>query len=93
MKEYTTLHIYMIDEVKLTKKKNGEINYMLSEPLRKAWIIFEHMLTHVIQLLQCGLHMRCPICFVKLLKTWFDFQHIPVQIKHEIVPLLFGDIM
>jgi hypothetical protein len=32
MKEYTTLHIYIIDEVKLTKKNDEEINYMLSEP-------------------------------------------------------------
>jgi hypothetical protein len=37
--------------------------------------------------------MRCPIYFVKLLKIWFDFHHVRVQIKHEIVSLLVGDIM
>jgi isopentenyl phosphate kinase len=83
----------MIDEVKLRMKKDEEINYMLSEPLQKAWTTFEPMLVHVIQLLQCGLHMRCPICFVKLLKIWFDVHHVRVQIKHGIVPLLIGDIM
>jgi hypothetical protein len=44
----------MIDEVKLRKKKDEEINYMLSEPLQKAWTTFEPMLVHVIQLLQFG---------------------------------------
>jgi hypothetical protein len=83
----------MIDEVKLRKKKGKEINYMLSEPLRKAWTTFEPMLAHVIQLLQCVLHMRCPICFIKLPKIWFDFHHVCVQIKHGIVLLLIGDIM
>jgi hypothetical protein len=83
----------MIDEVKLRKKKDEEINYMLSGPLRKAWTTFEPMLTHVIQLLQCGLHTRCPICFVKLLKIWFDFHHVRVEIKHGIVLLLIHDIM
>jgi hypothetical protein len=78
----------MIDEVKLRKKKDEEINYMLSEPLQKAWTTFELMLTHVIQLLQCGLHTRCPISFIKLLKIWFDFHHAHVQIKLGIVPLL-----
>jgi hypothetical protein len=58
----------MIDEVKLRMKKDEEINYMLMEPLQKAWTTFELMLAHVIQFLQCGLHMRSPICFVKLLK-------------------------
>jgi hypothetical protein len=82
----------MIDEVKL-RKKDEEINYMLSEPLWKAWITFKPILVHVIQLLQCGLHMRCPIFFVKLLKIWFDFHHFCVQIKHGILPLLIGDIM
>jgi hypothetical protein len=38
----------MIDEVKLRKKKDEEINYMLLELLQKAWITFEPMLTHVI---------------------------------------------
>jgi hypothetical protein len=38
----------MIDEEKLRKKKDEEINYMLSEPLQKAWTIFESMLVHVI---------------------------------------------
>jgi hypothetical protein len=38
----------MIDEVKLRKKNDEEINYMLSELLRKAWTTFEPMLTHVI---------------------------------------------
>jgi hypothetical protein len=83
----------MIDAVKLRMKKDKEVNYILSESLRKAWITFEPMLTHVIQLLQCGLHTRCPICFVKLLKIWFDFHHVQVQIKHVIVSLLIGDIM
>jgi hypothetical protein len=83
----------MIDEVKLRKIKDEEINYMLSELLWKAWITFEPMLVHVIKLLQCRLLMRCPICFVKLLKIWFDFLHVCVHIKHEIVPLLVGDIM
>jgi hypothetical protein len=78
----------MIYEVKLRK-----INYMLSEPLRKAWTTFDPMLAHVVQLLQCGLHMRCPIYFVKLLKIWFDFHYVHVQIKHGIVPLLISDIM
>jgi hypothetical protein len=45
----------MIDRVKLRKKKNEEINYMLLEPLQKAWTTFEPMLMHVIQLLQCRL--------------------------------------
>jgi hypothetical protein len=35
----------MIDEVKLRKKKDEEINYMLSEPLQKAWTTFESMRT------------------------------------------------
>jgi hypothetical protein len=83
----------MNDEIKLRKKKDEEINYMLSELLRKAWTTFEPMLAHVIQLLQCGLHTRCPICFVKFLKIWFYFHHVRVQIKHGIVPLLIGDIM
>jgi hypothetical protein len=83
----------MIDEGKLRKKKDEEINYILSEPLRKAWTIFESMLSHVIQLLQCRLHTRCPIYFVKLLKIWFDFHHVHVTIKHGIAPLLIGDIM
>jgi hypothetical protein len=65
MQHYTC---YMIDEVKLRKKKDEEINYMLSEPLRKALTTFEPMLAHVIQLLQYRLVMRCPICFVKLPK-------------------------
>jgi hypothetical protein len=56
----------MIDEVKLRKKKDEEINYMLSKPLRKAWTIFEPMLAHVIQLLQCRLLTRCSVCFIKL---------------------------
>jgi hypothetical protein len=47
---------YMIDKVKLRKKKDEEINYMLSEPLQKAWTTFDPMLVHVIQLLQYGLH-------------------------------------
>jgi hypothetical protein len=38
----------MIDEVKLRKKKDEEINYMLLEPLRKAWTSFEPILAHVI---------------------------------------------
>jgi hypothetical protein len=38
----------MIDEVKLRKKKDEELNYILSEPLRKAWTTFEPMLAHVI---------------------------------------------
>jgi hypothetical protein len=83
----------MIDEVKLRMKKNEEIKYMLSEPLQKAWTTFESMLAHVIQLLQCRLHRRCPICFIELLKIWFNFHHVRVQIKHGIVPLLVGDIM
>jgi isopentenyl phosphate kinase len=83
----------MIDEVKLRKKKDEEINYMLLEPIRKAWTTFELMLVHVIQLLQCRMVMRCPIYFVKLLKIWFDFLHVCVHIKHGIVPLLVGDII
>jgi hypothetical protein len=83
----------MIDEVKLRNKKDEEINYMLSKPLRKAWTTFEPMLAHVIQLLQCRLVTRCVICFVKLLRIWFDFLHVRVHIKHGIVPLLVGDIM
>jgi hypothetical protein len=93
MKNTQHYTFHMIDEVKLRKKKDEEINYMLSKPLRKAWTTFEPMLAHVIQLLQCRLHMRCPICFIKLLKIWFDFHHVHVQIKHGIVPLLVGDIM
>jgi hypothetical protein len=58
----------MIDEVKLKKKNDEEINYILSEPLWKAWTTFEPMLTHVIQLLQCELHTRCPICFLNFSK-------------------------
>jgi hypothetical protein len=38
----------MIDEVKIGKEKNKEINYMLLESLRKAWTTFEPMLTCVI---------------------------------------------
>jgi hypothetical protein len=39
----------MIDEVKLReKKKDEEINYILSEPLWNASTTFEPMLTHVI---------------------------------------------
>jgi hypothetical protein len=83
----------MIDEVKLRKKKDEEINYMLLEPIQNAWTTFEPMLTHVIQLLQCRLLTRCPIYFVKLLKIWVDFLHVHVHIKHGIVPLLVGDIM
>jgi hypothetical protein len=83
----------MIDEVKLRKKKDEEINYMLAEPLQKAWTTSESMLTHVIQLLQCRLFKRCPICFDKLLKVWLDFLHVHVHVKHEIVPHLIGDII
>jgi hypothetical protein len=36
----------MIDEVKLRKKMDEEINYML-EPLQKAWTNFDPMLMHV----------------------------------------------
>jgi hypothetical protein len=78
----------MIDEVKLRKKKDEQINYMLAEPLQKAWTTFETMLAHVIQLLT-----RCPICFVKLLKIWLDFLHVRVHIKHAIVTVLVGDII
>jgi hypothetical protein len=83
----------MIDEVKIRKKKDKEINYMLSKPLWKAWTTFEPMLTHVIQLLQCELPTRYSICFVKLLKIWAYFHHVRVQIMHGIVPLLIDDIM
>jgi hypothetical protein len=83
----------MIDKVKVRKKKDEEINYMLSEPLQKAWTTFDPMLVHVIQLLQYGLHTWCPIWFFKLLKIWFYFHHVRVQIKHGIVPLLIDDIM
>jgi hypothetical protein len=83
----------MIDEVKLRKKNGEEINYILSEPLQKAWITFEPMLTHVIQLLQCRLLTRCLIYFVKLLKIWFDFLHVYVHLMHGIVPLLICDII
>jgi hypothetical protein len=38
----------MIDDVKLEKKKEEEINYMLSEPLRKVGTTFEPMLMHAI---------------------------------------------
>jgi hypothetical protein len=38
----------MIDEVKLRKKKDEEINYILLEPLQKVWATFELMLAHVI---------------------------------------------
>jgi hypothetical protein len=82
----------MIGEVKL-RKNDEEINYMLSEPLQKAWTAFESMLTQVIQLLQCRLLTRYPICFVKLLEIWLDFIYVCVHIKHEIVPLLVGEIM
>jgi hypothetical protein len=83
----------MIDEVKLRKKNDEEINYILTEPLMKAWTIFEPMLAHVIQLLQCRLLTRCPICFIKLLKIWLDFLHVYIYVKHGIVPLLVDDIM
>jgi hypothetical protein len=83
----------MTDEVKLRKKNDEKINYMLSEPHQKAWTTFEPMLSHVIQLLQCRLVTRCPVCFVKLLKIWFDFLHVRVHIKHGIVSLLVGDII
>jgi hypothetical protein len=83
----------MIGEVKLRKKKDKEINSMLSEPLWKAWTTFELMLMHMIQLLQCMLLMRCPIYFVKLLEIWRDFLNARVHIKHGIVPLLVSDIM
>jgi hypothetical protein len=66
---------------------------MLVEPLREAYITFEPMLVHVIQLLQCRLFLRCPICLVKQLKKWLDFLHVYEHVKHEIVPLLVGDIM
>jgi hypothetical protein len=81
----------MIDEVKLRKKKDEEINYM-SEPLQKAWTNFEPVLAHVTQLFQCRWHMRCLIYFVKLLKIWFDLHLVHVQIKHRTVQLLVGDI-
>jgi hypothetical protein len=83
----------MIDEVKLRKKKNEEINYILAEPLRKTWTTFEPMLTHVIHLLQCRLLTRYLICFVKLLKIWLDFLLVHVHVKHGIVPLLIDDII
>jgi hypothetical protein len=41
----------MIDEVKFRKKKDEEVNYILSKPLWKVWTTFEPMLMHVIQLL------------------------------------------
>jgi hypothetical protein len=79
----------MIDEVKLRKKKDKEINYMLSESL-------DHLGAHARAcdpVIQCRLVMRCPICFVKLIKILFDFLHVHVHIKHGIVSLLVGDIM
>jgi hypothetical protein len=51
------------------------------------------MLMHVIQMFQYRLFMRCPICFVKLLKIWLDILHVYVYVKHEIIPLLVDDIM
>jgi hypothetical protein len=83
----------MIDEVKLRKKKEEEINYMSAEPLQKAWTTFEPMLVHVIQLLQSRLYTICPIYFLKLLKIWLDFLHVRVHVKYGIVPLLVRDIM
>jgi hypothetical protein len=83
----------MIDDVTLRKKKDEEINYMLSEPFRKACTTFELMLAHVIQLLQCRLLTRCPIYFIKLLKILLDFLHVREHIKHGIVSLLVGDII
>jgi hypothetical protein len=75
----------MIDEVKLRKKNDEEINYMLAEPLQIAWTTFELMLTHVIQLLQCRLFARCPIYFIKHLEICFNFLHVCVNIKHGIM--------
>jgi hypothetical protein len=72
----------MIDEVKLRVKKDEEINYMLSELLQKGWTTFKHMLTHVIHLIQCGLHRDVQYAFIKLLKIWFDFHHVRV-VAHE----------
>jgi hypothetical protein len=43
-------------------------NYMYAEPLREAWTIFDLMLTHGIQLLQCRLSTLFPICLIKHLK-------------------------
>jgi hypothetical protein len=77
----------MIDEVKLRKKKDEEINYLLAEPLWKTWTTFEPMLVHVIQLLQCRLLMRYPICFIKLLEIWLDYLYVRVHVKDGIVPL------
>jgi hypothetical protein len=82
----------MIDDIKLRKKKDEETNYILVEPLQKAWATFEPMLVHVIQLLYCRLITRCPICFVKLLEIWLDFLHVRVHVKHGIVLLLVSDM-
>jgi hypothetical protein len=41
----------MIDDIKLGKKKDEEINYILANPLQKAWTTFDLMLMHAIQFL------------------------------------------
>jgi hypothetical protein len=84
----------VIDELQLGKKKDEETNYLLAEPLRKAWTTFDPMLAHWIQLLQCRLFTSFPICLVKLLEIWFNFlHHVHVHVKHGIVRLLVCDIM
>jgi hypothetical protein len=95
MKEYTTLHILHDWWSKIMKEKERRDKLYIVGTTSKS---LDHLWANAcacdpIQLLQCGLHTRCPICFVKLLKIWFNFHHVRVQIKHEIIPLLIGDII
>jgi hypothetical protein len=83
----------MIFELKLGKKNEEEINYMCAEPLREAWATFDPILAYVIQLLQCRLFTRFPICLVKLVEIWLDFLHICIQVKYGIVSLLVHNII
>jgi hypothetical protein len=63
------------------------------EPLWEAWTIFDPMLVHGIQLLQCRLSTLFPICLIKHLEIWLDFLHVCVHVKHGIVLLIVRDIM
>jgi hypothetical protein len=49
---------------------------MCAKPLHEAWLTFDPMLEHVIQLLHYRLYTRFSIWLVKLVEIWLDFLHI-----------------
>jgi hypothetical protein len=61
---------------------------MVAEPLHEVWTTVDSVLAHFIQLLHCRLLMRFSMYLVKRVEIWFNFLHVPVHIKHGILPLV-----